>query len=123
MSSTEEQNKIIEEGQNKIIEDGQNENIKEEEHSKRKNYKNRNIYMREYMRTYNIKKVKEPKNKRVALTPEEKKERLKINQHKYYEKNKQKVINRHKIYRNNLKIKNLTDKLNLLKSLNVIVEN
>ena len=115
MSSTEEHNKIIEEGQN--------ENIKEEEHSKRKNYKNRNIYMREYMRAYNIKKVKEPKNKRVALTPEEKKEHLKINQHKYYEKNKQKVINRHKIYRNNLKIKNLTDKLNLLKSLNVIVEN
>jgi hypothetical protein len=98
-------------------------NIKEEEHSNIKNYKNRNAYMREYMRTYNIKKVKDPKNKRVALTPEEKKERLKINQHKYYENNKQKIINRHKNYRNNIKIKNLTDKLNLLKSVNVIIEN
>ena len=106
---------------NSINEENKNEPLKDEtlkDETLKPEHKNkRNEYMRIYMKEYNKKRGLGKKEKRPPLTPEEKKQRLKANQKKYYNNNKMIVINRQAKYRNKLKIANLTNKLNLLKTL------
>ena len=72
---------------------------------------NKRVYMREYMRNYNLKKKGVPRKK---LTEDEKRERLKTSHSKYYLKNKENILKRQqkKIMTN--RIQYLTDKLKTL---------
>ena len=70
----------------------------------------RKEYMKQYMRKYNETRIK----RRILLTPEEKKERLKTSHKKYYIKNKNKILLKQKEKNRIKQIERLKSKLKAL---------
>ena len=80
----------------------------------------RKAYMREYMRTYNLKKGIKPREEK-KMTREQRLNNLKESQKKYYLKNKDFIKKKRTFYLHNKKIEKLKTKINLLESLNLNV--
>jgi hypothetical protein len=83
--------------------------------------KTRKEYMRQYMKTYNLKKGRKPREE-TRLTAEQRRNNLKESQKKYYLKNKDFIKKKRTLYLHNKKIEKLKNKINFLESINIIVE-
>ena len=90
----------------------------EEEQTKPKPHGTRREYMREYMKAYNLKKGRKPREES-KLTPEQRAHNLKESQKKYYLKNKDFIKKKRALYLHNKKLEKLKNKINYLESFNL----